>query len=73
MHDRRIPPTRGLEPQLRRNRLLAARTYAAGSVPRLAIMLGHWDAGEVVLSAGASLERDHDGNAPAKRRRRRKV
>jgi hypothetical protein len=48
IRDRRIPTTRGVEPELRRNRLLAARRYAAGSVPRLAIMLGHWDGGDVV-------------------------
>jgi hypothetical protein len=48
IRDRHIPTTRGVEPELRRNRLLAARRYAAGSVPRLAIMLGHWDSGDVV-------------------------
>jgi hypothetical protein len=45
--DRRIPSTRD-EPELRRKRLLAARRYAAGSVPRQAIMLGHWDSGQIV-------------------------
>jgi hypothetical protein len=48
IRDRRIPSTRGVEPDLRRRRLLAARKYSAGTVPRLAILLGHWDRGEIV-------------------------
>lgn len=46
--DRRIPSTRGLEPELRGRRLRAARRYAAGSVPRQAILMGQWDSGDVV-------------------------
>lgn len=56
LRDRRIPSTRAIEPELRRKRLLAARQFAAGSVPRAAIMLGQWDGGEVVASAGVQLK-----------------
>lgn len=49
---RRIPVSRGVPRDLRRRRLLAARQYAPGSVPRVAIMMGHWDRGEAVTFAG---------------------
>lgn len=62
IRDRSIPTTRDVEPELRRRRLLAARRYAAGSVPRVAILLGHWDGGDVVRLG-----------AKAKRLRKRKV
>lgn len=39
---------RGVDRDLRRARLLAARRYAPGSVPRRGIMSGHWDGGVVV-------------------------
>lgn len=58
--DRRIPCTLGVEPGLRRLRLVAARRFVAGSVPRQAILLGHWDAGEVVRL----------GASPGKRKRK---
>lgn len=48
----RIPLTRGLDPALRRRRLLAARRYQRHTVPRIAILLGQWDAGSVVGSEG---------------------
>ena len=60
---RRIPCTREIAPELRRKRLLAARRFAIGSLPRLAIMLGHWDRGSIVLEAGQPLK---------KRRRKRR-
>jgi hypothetical protein len=40
--------TRGTEPELRRARLLAARTYPAGGIARRGILSGQWDGGEVV-------------------------
>lgn len=43
-----LPSTRGVERRLRRARLLAARTYARGSIPRRAILGGYWDGGSVV-------------------------
>lgn len=43
-----IPCTRDLPSSLRRARLQAARCYARGSIPRFAILLGHWDGGRVV-------------------------
>jgi len=42
------PCLRGLDPDLRRARLLAARGYAPGSKPRHAILGGFWDGGSVV-------------------------
>lgn len=50
-----IPRTRGAEPGIRRARLLGARRYAPGSLPRTAILLGHWDGGAIVGSAGGRL------------------
>lgn len=52
VRDRAIPCTRAVEPRLRRSRLVAARSYAPHSVPRLAILLGHWDGGSIVGGAG---------------------
>ena len=40
--------TRDIEPPLRRARLLAARAYPAWSIPRRAILSGHWDTGTKV-------------------------
>lgn len=40
--------TRGLDPELRRARLLAARTYPPGGVVRRGIISGQWDGGQVV-------------------------
>lgn len=51
---RSLPCTRAAEPGIRRARLVAARGYPRGSVPRAAILLGHWDGGSVV---GAARER----------------
>jgi hypothetical protein len=42
--------TRGIEPDLRRARLIAARTYAVGSIARRGIISGQWDAGDIVRS-----------------------
>jgi hypothetical protein len=44
----RVPSLRGVEPDLRRARLIAARGYAPGSKPRHAILGGYWDQGSVV-------------------------
>ncbi len=44
----RVPVLRGLDPDLRRARLLAARSYVPGSIPRHAILGGFWDGGSVV-------------------------
>jgi hypothetical protein len=60
---RKIPSTRGVEHELRRKRLIAARKYERHTVPRMAILLGHWDGGSVV--AGAVHQK-------SKRKRRRK-
>jgi hypothetical protein len=65
IHHRGVPKTRGIEPELRRRRLLAARRYGLNSVPRIAILLGHWDRGDVVRLAGEPLG--------PKRGRKRKV
>jgi hypothetical protein len=46
--DWRVPSTRELDPRVRRGRLLAARRYAPGSIPRHAILGGYWDAGAIV-------------------------
>jgi hypothetical protein len=48
VHYRGLPRLRDLDPDLRRRRLVAARRYAPLSIPRIAIMLGQWDAGDVV-------------------------
>ena len=40
--------TRDIEPRLRRARLLAGRGYPASSIPRRAILSGHWDGGSKV-------------------------
>jgi hypothetical protein len=37
---------------MRRARLTAARGFAPHSVPRVAILLGQWDGGSIVGSAG---------------------
>lgn len=50
----RVPIMRGLAPELRRKRLLAARRYAAHSVPRFAILTGQWDHGAAVQGKEAS-------------------
>jgi hypothetical protein len=46
----RFRPLRGLDPALRRARLMAARRYPAGFSARRGILNGHWDGGEVVRS-----------------------
>lgn len=61
-----VPCLRGLEPELRAKRLIAARSCAAHSIPRFAILLGQWDHGSVVGAAVARLKKK-----PAKRRKRR--
>jgi hypothetical protein len=43
----RSPSTRGIERNLRTARLLAARSFRPGTVPRVAILMGHWDGGLV--------------------------
>lgn len=55
---RLVPCLRGLDPGLRRRRLIAARSYAAHSAPRIAILFGHWDAGFVVGGAGMNAKND---------------
>lgn len=44
----RMPKMRNVAPQLRRARLLAARQYQPGTIPRHAILGGYWDGGRVV-------------------------
>ena len=44
----RVPALRTLDPALRRARLLAARRYRPGTVPRHAILGGVWDNGNIV-------------------------
>lgn len=39
---------RGMDRDLRRARLLAARTYPVGGIVRRGILSGQWDGGEVV-------------------------
>lgn len=51
IREREVPCTRGLEPELRRARLVAARSYTPHSAPRTAILLGHWDGGSIVGAA----------------------
>lgn len=51
--------TRGARPPIRRARLLAARGYGVRSIPRTAILKGHWDAGTKV--------RDHLTSEAARR------
>lgn len=53
IRDRAIPLTRELDPQVRRGRLLAAKARAPHSAPRFAILLGHWDGGDIVGGAAA--------------------
>ena len=55
----RVPMMRTMEPDLRRKRLLAARSFAAHSIPRFAILTGQWDAGSIV---GAVARERSDGN-----------
>lgn len=38
----------------RADRLLAARTYARGSAPRFAILMGHWDRGVLIAARAAT-------------------
>lgn len=52
VRDLAVPCTRDVEPGLRRKRLAAARGYAHGSLPRVAILLGHWDGGTIVGGSG---------------------
>lgn len=63
---RRVPVTRGIAPALRKKRLFAARTFQLGTVPRIAVLLGHWDGGEEVITRAAGYE------AACALRRRRK-
>jgi hypothetical protein len=44
----RMSSTRLVEQGLRRARLLAAREYKPGSIPRRGILTGAWDGGKVV-------------------------
>ena len=44
----RVRPMRDVPRELRRARLLAARTYPVGFITRYAILNGHWDGGHVV-------------------------
>jgi hypothetical protein len=44
----RVPVLRGIDPALRRARLLAARGYKPGTIPRHAILGGFWDGGHIV-------------------------
>lgn len=44
---RKVPCLRGVDPELRRARLMAARTYQS-PVCRHAILTGQWDGGSVV-------------------------
>jgi len=53
--------TRGVEPELRRARLLAARTYPAGGIARRGILSGQWDGGEVVRAFLAPAGRKKGG------------
>lgn len=48
MKEFRVPAMRDVEPDLRRARLLAARTYRVGTKPRHGILGGFWDRGSVV-------------------------
>jgi hypothetical protein len=43
-----MPRTSDLDPALRRGRLLAARQYRPGTIPRHAILGGYWDGGSIV-------------------------
>lgn len=52
----RVPCLRGLDPDLRRARLLAARSYVPGSKPRHGILGGHWDGGAVVRRHRTEME-----------------
>ncbi|MGE5563156.1 MAG: hypothetical protein ACM3ZV_07570 [Bacillota bacterium] len=54
---REIPCTRDAGP-IRRARIIAARAYAPRSIPRTAILLGHWDGGDVVGRASLK-EKEH--------------
>ena len=51
---RHVPALRGCAQ--RRERLLAARTYAVGSAPRFGILLGHWDSGTAIHVRAAMYE-----------------
>ncbi|MFC4255418.1 hypothetical protein GRI97_08255 [Altererythrobacter xixiisoli] len=44
----RVPNLRDVNPAIRRGRLLAARAYRPGTVPRHAILGGYWDRGSIV-------------------------
>lgn len=57
IHHRGLPCTRGLDPVLRGKRLHAARQFKPRSIPRTAIMLGHWDRGSVVGAARQEVQR----------------
>lgn len=62
---RRVPPTRDVPSELRGARLLAARRHRHGSIPRIAILLGHWDGGDQVQQARqlyAWIRRNRHGN-----------
>lgn len=43
-----MPKTAMLDRPLRRGRLLAARQYKPGTIPRHAILGGFWDGGSIV-------------------------
>jgi hypothetical protein len=46
----REPLKGNVSDELRRARLLAARTYPIGSLPRRGILSGQWDGGDIVRS-----------------------
>lgn len=51
--NRRCPVLRGVDPDLRAARLIMARHFAVGTVPRWAILAGHWDGGSVIRAIRA--------------------
>jgi len=53
-----MPVCRELHPSLRRGRLLAARQYKPGTIPRHAILGGFWDMGSIVRDQMRTVETD---------------
>jgi len=56
----RMPVCRDLPPPLRRGRLLAARQYKPGTIPRHAILGGFWDMGSIVRDRMQTGETDKE-------------
>jgi hypothetical protein len=58
--NRRIafPSVRACDPAVRKARLLAAREKPVRSRPRWAIMMGHWDGGDVLAKHGLPVTYD---------------